>query len=94
MNIVLAVLAFLTALLPLANQGVLQYQEYKRQQQATQPARQVQTALRPILPPMPPEIGQPNVVFRNGEWWKFEEGRWLVWRQNVQLAQGGENVFR
>lgn len=24
---------------------------------------------------------QPVVVYHNGEWWKYEGGRWYVWRQ-------------
>lgn len=43
--------------------------------------------------PQPPEVGQTNVIYHHGEWWKFEQGQWLVWRQHV-LAQGGSNVFR
>lgn len=94
MNIVIAVLAFLTALLPLANQGIQQYQDYRRHQPVVT-APQVQTGMKPVLPPDPPEAGQPGVVFYNGEWWKNDNGRWLVWRQQPQyLAQGGANVVR
>lgn len=82
MNIVIVILGFLTALLPIADRGLQQYQ-----------ARQVQTAMKPVLPPTPPEVGQPNVVFHQGEWWKQVDGQWLVWRQ-TQLAQGGSNVVR
>lgn len=24
---------------------------------------------------------QPYVVYHNGEWWKFENNQWYVWRQ-------------
>lgn len=83
MNLVLVILSFLTAFLPIADRGIQQWG-----------ARQAQTAMRPVLPAPPPEVGQTNVVFRNGEWWKYENGNWLVWRQNYQLAQGGSNVVR
>jgi|LakMenEpi03Aug12_release.lakeMendotaPanAssembly.Ray.scaffolds.fasta_scaffold3472423_2 hypothetical protein len=83
MNVVLVILSFLTALIPIADRGMQQWQ-----------SRQVQTVMKPVLAPTPPEVGQSNVVFRNGEWWKYEQGQWLVWRQNSQLAQGGVNVVR
>jgi hypothetical protein len=85
MNIVLVILSFLTALIPIADRGMQQWQTRQVQ---------VQTVMKPVLPPEPPEVGQPNVVFRDGAWWKYENGNWLVWRQNSQLAQGGSNVVR
>lgn len=90
MNLLIALLAFLTALLPVANQGVREYRDYKNRQPTPV------TVMRPVLAPEPPEAGQPGVVFWNGEWWKNDNGRWLVWRQHSPqvLAQGGANVVR
>lgn len=90
MNLVLTILSLLTALLPLADRGIQQY----RQIQQAQPAQVVQTVMKPVLAPQPPEAGQPGVVFHNGEWWKQVNGQWLVWRPNVQVAQGGAHVVR
>lgn len=90
MNLVLTILSLLTALLPLADRGIQQY----RQIQQAKPAQVVQTVMKPVLANQPPEAGQPHVVFHNGEWWKLENGQWLVWRPNVQVAQGGAHVVR
>lgn len=92
MSLILAILSLLTALLPIADRGIQQYQQLKH----ARPDQVVHTVMKPALSPEPPEIGQPNVVFRNGEWWKYENGQWLVWRQNLQyIAQGGApNVSR
>ncbi len=92
MSLILAILSLITALIPLADKQIQQYQQVR----ASRPAQVVQTVMKPVLPPDPPEVGQPNVVFRDGEWWKHQDGQWLVWRQNQdQLAQGGyANVRR
>lgn len=88
MSLILAILSLLTALLPLADKSIQHYQQIKQ----AKPAQLVQTVMKPVLPPDPPEAGQPNVVFRDGEWWKYENGQWLVWRQNQNyLAQGGNS---
>lgn len=90
MSLILAILSLLTALLPIADRNFQHYQQLRQ----AKPAEIVQTVLKPVLAPEPPEAGQPNVVFRNGEWWKYENGTWLVWRQNenvTQLAQGGHS---
>ncbi len=89
MSLILAILSLLTALLPIADRNIQQYQEYRQRQ----PVAQVQTAFKPVLPPTPPEAGQRNVVFHQGQWWKHENGQWLVWQQ-TQLAQGGARVVR
>lgn len=85
MNLVLVILSFLTALIPIADRGIQTYQARQAQ---------VQTAMKPVLAPTPPEAGQPGVIFHNGEWWKQVNGQWFVWQQNTQIAQGGSNVFR
>lgn len=91
MSLILAILSLLTALLPIADRNLQQYQQLKQ----AKPSQLVQTVMKPILPPVPPEAGQPNVVFRDGAWWKYQDGQWLVWRQNTQLAHGGfSNVSR
>jgi hypothetical protein len=91
MALILAILSLLTALVPIADRSIQQYQQLKQ----TPPAAIVQTVMKPLVPPVPPEAGQPNVVFRDGAWWKYQNGQWLVWRQNNQLAQGGvSNVAR
>jgi hypothetical protein len=92
MSLILAVLSFLTALLPLAERSVVTV-GHLRAQRLPQQAQPVHTAQKPGAPP---EVGQPNVVFYRGEWWKYENGVWLVWRQNSnQVAQGGyANVVR
>lgn len=89
MSLILAILSFLTALLPLAERGVVTVEHLRERKHQVQ----VYTAQKPVLPP---EVGQANVVFYRGEWWKYENGVWLVWRQNgTQLAQGGAgNVVR
>ena len=95
LSIVLAILSFLTALLPLAERGIVTA-EHIREHRHQARAPQMHTVEKPVLPPNPPEVGQPNVVFFHGEWWKYENGVWFVWRQNVnQLARGGyANVVR
>jgi len=25
---------------------------------------------------------QPHIVYYNGEWWRYENNQWYVWRQN------------
>lgn len=84
----LTILAFLTALLPIADR---EYQTYK--QMHPKPSVAAPTSYAPALPP---ETGRSNIVFYRGEWWKYENGTWLVWRQNPQyIAQGGApNVSR
>lgn len=77
MALILAILSLLTALLPVADRGMQQYQQYRHAQGVSHSV-------------LPPEAGQANVVFQNGEWWKYENGIWLVWRQHREyLAQGG-----
>lgn len=98
MQVLLSVLAFLTALLPLANQGLQQYEQYQQRKQAQQLAQPVQyQTFRPVLE-NPPEAGQPNVVFHDGSWYKYEDGKWFVWRPAptvpVYMAQGGNHVGR
>lgn len=90
MSLFLAILSLLTALLPLADRGIQTYDHYRQ----LKPAHVVQEASAQVV--IPPEVGQPNVVFHNGQWWKFENGHWFVWRQNPQyVAQGGDfNVRR
>jgi hypothetical protein len=92
MSLILAILSLLTALLPIADRSIQGYQHYQQGKQAA-PAEAVRAALQPVVPP---EAGQANVVFYNGEWWKYENGAWLVWRPNRQyMAQGGvSNVSR
>lgn len=82
------ILAFLTALLPIADR---EYQTYKQ----AHPRPAVAPVPSAVIPP-PPEAGQSNVVFHNGHYWKYENGTWLIWRPNPQyLAQGGvPNVSR
>lgn len=92
MNVFIVILSFLTALLPIADRGM---QHYRQAQQGRQePAQLIQAVMKPVLPPTPPEAGQPGVVFHNGEWWKNVNGQWLVWRQHTQVAQGGAHVLR
>lgn len=92
MSLLIAILSLLTALLPIADRSIQQYQQLRR----AQPEQVVRTVMKPALSPEPPEAGQPNVVFRNGEWWKYENGQWLVWRPSQQyMAQGGApSVYR
>lgn len=80
MNVLLAVLAFLTALIPVADRGYAVYQQHQ-QQRNVQPA-QTQA-----------EIQQPRIVWHNGQWWKWDGQRWWVWTPNpVQLAQGDNHA--
>lgn len=88
MGLIIAILSLLAALVPIADRGIQNYQQHRQEQQV----RQLHTALRPVSPP---DVNQGNVVFYRGEWWKYENGSWLVWRQNTaHLAQGGSNVRR
>lgn len=65
------------------------------QTQVEKAVNRVQTRVAESRTPAPPEVGQPGVVFHNGEWWKMENGQWLVWRARPQqLAQGGAHVLR
>ncbi len=78
---VLAIISLVSALLPLAEKGMQTAQTIRANQQQ----------------PVPAEAGQPNVVFHNGRWWKWDGTQWLVWtnQPQQQLAQGGyANVRR
>lgn len=81
----IAVLTFLAVLLPLADEWRLEYVK-------AHPRPVTQVVMKPVLPPAPPEAGQPGVVFWNGQWWKYANNQWLVWQPNPKyLAQGGAN---
>jgi hypothetical protein len=47
-------------------------------------ASKVQEALKakPAVVQQQQAVPRPYIVFHNGEWWKFENNQWLVWRQN------------
>lgn len=96
-SIILAILSLVTALIPLADHG-LQFIEHRHPPvvvTANKPVLPVEPA-PVVVPPVPPEAGQPNVVCVDGQWWKLENGKWLVWtNQPQQVAQGGyPNVVR
>lgn len=77
-SFILALLSLVTALIPLADHS-LQYAEHRRQEKlATAPADK--SAVISANPPLPPEVGQPNVIFHDGRWWKYENGQWYFWR--------------
>jgi hypothetical protein len=80
MQLLVTILSLVLALVPIADREVQQYR-----------GRQVShTVMKPVLE-SPPERGQANVVFYNGDWWKYENGVWFVWRPQPQynIAQGG-----
>lgn len=88
MNLIIAVLSLLTALLPIADKGIQSYQHYLQRQRETARVAMVSRET-------PPEAGQPHVFFHEGAWWKYENGQWFIWRQTTQIAQGGSsNVAR
>ena len=94
LSLLLAILSLITALVPLADHS-LQFIEHRRQPVAVTVNKPV---LLPepapaVLPPPPPEVGQANVVFHNGTYWKQEGGVWYVWQNNL-VAQGGVHNVR
>lgn len=67
---ILAIVSLVSALLPLADRGM-----QMAQQRAV-------TAYRPVSPAVsvPPEAGQPGIVFHQGHWWKWDGRQWWIWR--------------
>lgn len=37
---------------------------------------------------------QPRIVYHNGEWWKYENNQWYVWRQNNNALASGPTSIR
>lgn len=83
MNWLLLVLSFLPAVLPWAGRAV---QAVTTPVQIVQAAQVVQTAFRPLQEAVPPEAGQPNVIFHEGRWWRWDGQQWWVW---VPVQQPG-----
>jgi hypothetical protein len=72
----LAIVSLVSALLPIADRGM-----QVAQQRAQQPV--AVTAYKPVTPdaaPMPPDAGQPGVLFHQGNWWKWTGREWLLWQ--------------
>lgn len=89
MNWIFLVVSLLPTFLPWVGRGL---QKAAQPMQAVQVVQQVAAQFQ--QQPIPPEAGQPGVVFHQGQWWKWDGQRWWVWTQNppVQVAQGGGYV--
>lgn len=90
-SIILAIVSLLTALIPLADHGLTFIEHRQVQVTVNKPVLPPEPEPEPVVvPPVPPDAGSPNVVCVNGQWWKLENGKWLVWtNQPQQVAQGG-----
>lgn len=89
MNWLILALTLLPTFLPWAGQVMRAVQAPV---QVAQTAQVVHAALRPLQEATPPEAGQPNVIFHQGRWWKWEGQQWWVWTPPAQvthMAQGG-----
>lgn len=90
MNWFFLFLSILPTFLPWAGQAMRAVQAPV---QVAQAAQVVHTVLRPLQEAVPPEAGQPNVIFHQGRWWKWDGTQWWVWTPAAQtttyLAQGG-----
>jgi hypothetical protein len=87
MQWILLVVSLLPTMLPWFGQGaqrVAQTVQAVQTAQAVQP--QVQQVFRPVLPQ--PE---PQMVFHEGRWWKWDGQQWWVWvPTQTHIAQGGQ----
>lgn len=80
MALLVAILSLLAALVPIADRGIQSYRASHGQP-------------IPVVRATTPD--QPTIVFYHGEWWKYENNQWLVWRPVRQtIAQGGERSVR
>jgi hypothetical protein len=76
MNWFLLVMSVLPAFLPWVSRGL---QAVAQPMQAVQVVQQVAAHVQPQAQPVPPDAGQPGVVFHQGRWWKWDGRQWLMW---------------
>lgn len=76
MSWLLLVVSLLPTFLPWAGQAV---RAVTQPLQAAQVVQQLAAHAQPQQQPVPPDAGQPGVVFHQGRWWKWDGQQWLMW---------------
>lgn len=76
MNWILIVMYLIPTVLPWAGQAV---RAVTQPMPAVQVVQQLAAHVQPQQQPVPPDAGQPGVVFHQGRWWKWDGRQWLMW---------------